>query len=303
MVLATLITLGGMAAGAVAGASAASEREKAARRQFGFAGDYLEALEDQRNSTRDILAGNLSLGAMSANAESENAARTAAAYDAEQATALGSSGLSGGTPFYKLDSDIINRRNAVIKSNMANRTKMGAAYLEAVNALNGSDLEEMKARAQLMDAGGSYAYAKSGFAKGASILTGAFSGGQIANQAMGMGVQSGLLTEEFLATDLSASVNPISPGYTGSKGAWGSMYLGAGAMDAGMTSVQFPEMTSAKSLWGSSVQGLTEVSPTGWVAGNKASASGLGQFYPNFSWNKPTAWSTMYNSRGLLAGL
>lgn len=202
MVVATLLTLGGMAAGGMAGLGAGQQRAQQSRTNFGFAEDYLDATLKSNRSKRSILTGNLTLGAMGANQSAKANAVGAAAETSAQKASLGNTGLASGTPFYKLDQDIRDRSLQVMEAQKASQIQMAMQKDEATAGMAQLGLAEAQARQQLMAAGADLAYTSSPVALALSTATGAFAGGQMANSVMQAGVQSNLLSEDFLGAKL-----------------------------------------------------------------------------------------------------
>lgn len=112
----SLLLIGSALAGAGMGLAQNAKRKSEAERNLLMS----EALYDQtlaaRKGQRSILEGQLTIGAMQNTANSREAAIAKAQGEASQRVALGQSGMSGGTPFYKLDQDI--RDNTVKMSEM-----------------------------------------------------------------------------------------------------------------------------------------------------------------------------------------
>lgn len=112
----SLLLIGSALAGAGMGLAQNAKRKSEAERNLLMS----EALYDQtlaaRQGQRSILEGQLTVGAMQNTANSREAAIAKAQGEASQRVALGQSGMSGGTPFYKLDQDI--RDNTVKMSEM-----------------------------------------------------------------------------------------------------------------------------------------------------------------------------------------
>jgi len=220
-----MIMLGGAIAGGIGGLIAANDRKEDAFLRMDYANKKLEALRGNNDRQRDILAGNLSLQAMAGNSQNKAAAIQEANSEGAANAALGESGLAGGSAFYKMDSDIIQMRDQVVDLNNQNRINMGSSYLEAVSAMKSSDVNEYGAGIDLRQAADDYSYANSILGYGLAIGGGALSGAQTANSLMATGVDSGLLTEDFLASDVFASrAKPYAgvESYTSTKPSYGS---------------------------------------------------------------------------------
>jgi len=196
-----MIMLGGALAGGIGGLIAANDRKEDAFLRMDYANRKLEALRGNNDRQRDILAGNLSLQAMAGNSQNKAAAIQEANSEGAANAALGESGLSGGSAFYKMDSDIIQMRDQVVDLNNQNRINMGSSYLEAVSAMKSADVNEYGAGIDLRQTADDYSYANSILGYGLAIGGGFLSGAQTANNVMSLGVQSGLLTEDFLAVN------------------------------------------------------------------------------------------------------
>jgi hypothetical protein len=190
----------GSLVGGLSGNNAAQKRASEAAMQAGYAKDYLDSVKKRNIAQRNVLVGNLSMAALSTNAQNRNTAMEVEAANDAQRNAIGSSGLSGGTPFYKLDQDIRDRQMAVVEQNMANRLKMGTVYDEAIASMAGMALDEKKATYQYLTADAESKYSSSFMGMAMPTISGAMQGASTASSLMSMGVQSSLLTEDFLAS-------------------------------------------------------------------------------------------------------
>ena len=197
----TLALMGiGALVGGYMGYRQAGERAYDLSMQASLSARQLELLEKANAVQKDIISGNLSLGAMSLSAQNRNVAMEAAAASGAQANALGYSGLSGGTPFYAMDREIINRQHAVIEQNVASRRQLGNAYQQAVVDFANMDMNRDITAYQTAKIEGESGYASSFWGMALPTMTGAAQGAATASSVMGMGVQSGLITEDFLSS-------------------------------------------------------------------------------------------------------
>jgi len=205
LTLATTLMLGGAAIGGISALLGQKKDSEKATRDLQDYEKYYGLLEKRRIAAQSIQTGNIRLGALGANAENKAAAIEQFQTDAAQRNAAGNSGLSAGTPFYKLDNDIMERQMQVNDINAANRTKMGQNYNQALSTYIQGSMEDISARNNLTELADTAQYEGSFLAYALTGAGGAFAGAQTANSLMAMGVDSGLLTEDFLASDVFAA--------------------------------------------------------------------------------------------------
>lgn len=203
MLLSTALLIGGGLIGGGAGFSASKKRAYELDRQFRSINDQAAAKEKMARAQKSILAGNLSIAAIDANASTKNAA--VSVYQAEsaaRAAMAGSNLTEQSTPAYKLATDAIEQRAAL--GDYMQRAVMGIAQmgLEAEATGMALDAEVSAARNALMDIGAESSYADSAFADIMGTLTGAFSGVQATAGLMSLGVDAGLLSEDMLSKQL-----------------------------------------------------------------------------------------------------
>lgn len=203
MVLSTALLLGGAAIGGGAGFVASRKRSVALDRQFRAFATQAEAQEKMAQARKSILAGNLSIAALKTNRSMKESAEAAYQNESAANAAIAGSGLTKqSTPAYKLALDVMNQRSE-LDEYMRDAT-MGLAQmgLEADAQGMALDAEVQATRNRLMDIGEESAYADSAFSSIVGTLTGAFSGASAASSLMSMGVDSGLLSEKALSTEL-----------------------------------------------------------------------------------------------------
>lgn len=202
MVVSTLLTLAGMLGGAGYGYGQAQKRSRDAYLTFEGAEDMLDYTLARNEAQKAIVEGNLTVAALSNNARSKAAAIDEYQANSAEAAGLGDSGFASGTPFYKIATDIRERRSALLEQAKMQELQFDAQTKEARATLLGGVIAEKQARSQLMAAGAEAAYAESTFAMLMGAGTGAVSGGSMANELMTLGVQTKLVDNDFLGTDL-----------------------------------------------------------------------------------------------------
>lgn len=205
----------GAGAGAAGGASSAAEKERLAKEKFDYATDMLDSTKKMTAAKRTTLSGNLTLQALSNTASSKKNAIAEYQANSAQKGNLGVSGLSSGTPFYKLATDIQERRGQILDSLKAGDIQMGMAKANAEAEAISLDMADAAAAEALLTAGDEYAYADSFVAYALSIASRAANGASMANNLMTLGVQTRALSEDFLGSSLfgggeGASVEGLS---------------------------------------------------------------------------------------------
>lgn len=199
----TLLTLAGLGIGAAQGFAASQERARDAQDEFENAEDVLDYTLARNEAQKAIVEGNLTISALSSNQAAK--ADAIAAYQAKSAAEAGLGGVgltSGSTPFYKLATDVREMRSQLSEASKMRELQFDAQAKQAKASLLGLDFSERQARSGLMAAGEEAAYTDSAFAMFMGGATGAVAGMSTVNNLASLGIQTGLLSEDFLSADL-----------------------------------------------------------------------------------------------------
>jgi len=169
-------------AGAGYGAHQAGERGKLAQREADRSLLMYEATKKRARAEESILENNLTIGAMDNTANNRDSAIAEFQNRSMQEAQAGVSGVTSGTPFYKIDSDAILNRQKL--DELSTRGRLGVEgiglQLDATKTANQAAIQQSVWQAQ--DALESSEYANSPFAYIMGGLTGALSGASMGNQ-------------------------------------------------------------------------------------------------------------------------
>jgi len=178
-------TLIGAGVGAVVGAGFGlaqhGKRKVQGQRNAMRAGLIYEHEKKAKERNRSILEGQLTISAMQNTAQSREAAIQVAQEEGMREVALGQSGMSGGTPFYSLDSEIQQNVQRLSDLLYMQNADLSGRIAQANNQLDGSDMRMQEAIWGMQDANEQMAYLDSDVATALSMATGAFAGITMAN--------------------------------------------------------------------------------------------------------------------------
>jgi len=189
----TLIGAGlGAVIGAGFGLAQHGKRKVQGQRNAMRAGLIYEHEKKAKERNRSILEGQLTIGAMQNTAQSREAAIQVAQEEGMREVALGQSGMSGGTPFYSLDSEIQQNVQRLSDLSYMQNADLSGRIAQANNQLDGSDMRMQEAIWGMQDANEQMAYLDSDVAAALSMGTGALAGMSMANNVMEMGTKMGM---------------------------------------------------------------------------------------------------------------
>jgi len=176
-----ILMIGGAIVGAGLGLVQQGKRQTAAARQEMMARWTYEAYLKRNKSQKSILEGNLTAGAMGATSNNREAAIQA--YQAESAGKLkaGLSGVSGGTPLFKVASDMALNRTRLAEMNQNVRLQYDAQIQGARASGQDIDMNLQNAMWGLQESVDQLNYVESPVAMAMSIGTGIASGASMAN--------------------------------------------------------------------------------------------------------------------------
>jgi hypothetical protein len=203
----------GGAVGGAGGLGAAADRAKKLKDEQYLFGLQYEAAQKQRAAQQSILEGGLSVGTLDANAAKKQAAIEAAAAEGQARAIAGTSGASGGTPFYALDKqmfanqDMVNQVN--YKSSM-HLDQMGK-QLDATMSEHDSRLGILGIQGANLAQDVNYANSFMGFLM--PTLSGAASGASAGLSVANTLIGAGFTTEAVKATGttLPSTATPATP--------------------------------------------------------------------------------------------
>jgi len=186
-------------AGAGYGVYQAGERGKLAQREADRSLLMYEATKKRARAEESILENNLTIGAMDNTANNRDSAIAEFQSRSMQEAQAGVSGVTSGTPFYKIDSDAILNRQKL--DELSTRGRLGVEgiglQLDATKTANQAAIQQSVWQAQ--DALASSEYANSSFAYIMGGLTGALSGA-----AMGANIST--LTKDVFGVTVDEAV-------------------------------------------------------------------------------------------------
>jgi len=200
-------------AGAGYGVYQAGERGKLAQREADRSLLMYEATKKRARAEESILENNLTIGAMDNTANNRDSAIAEFQSRSMQEAQAGVSGVTSGTPFYKIDSDAILNRQKL--DELSTRGRLGVEgiglQLDATKTANQAAIQQSVWQAQ--DALASSEYANSPFAYIMGGLTGALSGA-----AMGANIST--LTKDAFDVTVDEAIGGLLSGpekMTGTK--------------------------------------------------------------------------------------
>jgi len=171
----------GAAIGAGVGLFQNSQRKKQAERDEMRANAMYEHHLKAGKANRAILEGQLTIGAMQNTSQSREAAIQVAQQQGMREASLGQTGMSGGTPFYALDSEIQQNTQKLYEMSQMQNADFAGRVAQANVQLDADDMNLQNAIWGLQDADEQLSYIDSGVAWALSGATGAFAGMTMAN--------------------------------------------------------------------------------------------------------------------------
>lgn len=185
-------TLIGAGLGAGLGLYQNIQRRQDSERDYIRANLMYEQAVKEKKANRSILEGQLTIGAMQNTANSRESAIQVAQNKAAQQVALGQSGMSGGTPFYALDSQVQQDTQKLAEIMTMQRTQFSGQVAQANAQLGSMDMNVQNAMWQLQDVTEQMNYLESPLAAALSMGTGMLAGATTANNLINMGTQMGM---------------------------------------------------------------------------------------------------------------
>lgn len=205
----------GAAAGTAGGILSNNERIRQAKEQRKLLRIQQRANKRNLRGAADILEGNMTLGALSATNQSEEAAVEAFQNKSQMEASAGASGISSGTPFFALDKYIVDSASKLREMNSALRTQLGIQERQGELQIAGLRDQIEVTGIQLKNADRAVRYASSPFAAIVSGLTGALSGAAAGNRIEAMRVGMFGVEQADPALEVSDQMSEFALGETG----------------------------------------------------------------------------------------
>jgi hypothetical protein len=207
----SLISAGvGGGIGGISGFKSSMDRVKQLMDDQRLLGWQYEATQKQKASQRSILEGNLSVGTLDTNTARKQAAIEAAVAEGQARAMAGTSGASGGTPFYALDKQMFENQDMLNQVDYKTSLHLGQSgkQLDAAMSEYNTRLGAMGLQGATLNQDLNYALSTIGFLM--PVFTGAASGA-----SAGLGVANTLVGAGFT----TEAVNPkATSGYSQSTG-------------------------------------------------------------------------------------